>query len=76
VEEMAAHYVELMRARQPRGPYFLGGWCYGGIIALEMAQQLRAAGEETGKERMELRDSLLRDIDGDRLVLRGGFVWI
>jgi len=35
-----------------------------------------AAGEETGKERMELRDSLLRDIDGDRVVLRGRFVWI
>jgi hypothetical protein len=34
------------------------------------------AGEETGKERMELCDSLLRDIDGDRLVLRGGFIWI
>jgi hypothetical protein len=35
-----------------------------------------AAGEETGKERMELRDSLLWDIDCDRLVLRGGFGWI
>jgi amino acid adenylation domain-containing protein len=45
VEEMAAHYVKLMRTLQPHGPYFIGGWCYGGILAVEMAQQLQAAGE-------------------------------
>jgi hypothetical protein len=40
------------------------------------ASSAGAAGEETGKERMELCDSLLWDVDGDRLVLRRGFVWI
>jgi len=40
------------------------------------ASSAGAAGEKTGKERMELCDPLLRDIDGDRLVLRGGFGWI
>ncbi|HXO20594.1 MAG TPA: amino acid adenylation domain-containing protein [Thermoanaerobaculia bacterium] len=46
VEEMAALYVEEMRRVQPAGPYSLGGWSLGGLIAFEMAQQLRAAGQE------------------------------
>lgn len=45
VEAMAAHYVEEMRALQPTGPYYLGGQCFGGMVALEMAQQLQACGE-------------------------------
>ena len=43
---MAAQYVSEIRKIQPRGPYFLGGYCFGGIVAVEMAQQLRCAGEE------------------------------
>jgi thioesterase domain-containing protein len=35
-----------MQAIQPEGPYFLGGFCSGGTIAFEMAQQLRAQGHE------------------------------
>ena len=46
VEAMAAHYIEALRAVQPEGPYFLGGWSMGGIVAFEMAQQLRAQGQE------------------------------
>ncbi|GFE57108.1 thioesterase domain-containing protein [Geobacter sp. AOG1] len=46
VEEMASCYVREIRGLQSKGPYFLGGYCLGGIIALEMAQQLRAEGEE------------------------------
>jgi thioesterase domain-containing protein len=45
IEEMATLYVEAMRREQPHGPYFLAGYSGGGIVALEMAQQLRAAGE-------------------------------
>jgi amino acid adenylation domain-containing protein len=45
IEDMAAYYVKLLRKQQPRGPYHLGGWCYGGIVAVEMAHQLRSAGE-------------------------------
>lgn len=40
VPEMAAHYAKLMREFQPEGPYFFGGWCFGGTVALEMAHQL------------------------------------
>lgn len=46
VEEMAGDYIGDMRQVQPEGPYFLGGYSFGGMVALEMAQQLRAQGEE------------------------------
>jgi amino acid adenylation domain-containing protein len=45
IEEMAARYIQEMRAVQPRGPYHLGGYCFGGLVAYEMAQQLVARGE-------------------------------
>ena len=48
IEEMAAHYREEIQALQPKGPYFLGGYCMGGTVALEIAQQLRRAGESVG----------------------------
>jgi amino acid adenylation domain-containing protein len=46
ISAMAAAYVEELRAFQPAGPYRLGGWSLGGLIAYEMAQQLRRDGEE------------------------------
>ncbi|MCP3102825.1 amino acid adenylation domain-containing protein [Myxococcus sp. K15C18031901] len=46
VEDTAALYVDLMRRVQPRGPYRVAGWSYGGIIACEMARQLEARGEQ------------------------------
>ena len=42
---MAACYIEEMRTVQPKGPYCIGGLCFGGIVAFEMAQQLVAQGE-------------------------------
>jgi amino acid adenylation domain-containing protein len=45
LEAMAQRYVEEMMARQPQGPYYLGGWSCGGAIAYEMAQQLRWRGQ-------------------------------
>lgn len=46
LEEMARAYVDVVRGRQPRGPYYLGGYCFGGNVAYEMARQLRMQGEE------------------------------
>jgi amino acid adenylation domain-containing protein len=46
VEAMAADYLEAVRTIQSHGPYLLGGWSMGGLIALEMARQLEAQGEE------------------------------
>ncbi|WP_071191495.1 non-ribosomal peptide synthetase [Trichormus sp. NMC-1] len=45
VEDMASHYIKEIQTVQPHGPYLLGGWCAGGVIAYEMAQQLYAQGE-------------------------------
>ncbi len=45
IEDMAAQYMKEIRTVQPHGPYFLGGYCLGGAIAFEVAQQLRAKGE-------------------------------
>jgi acyl transferase domain-containing protein len=47
-EEAARDYLEEVRAVQPEGPYYLGGFSGGGITAFEMSRQLREAGEEVG----------------------------
>ena len=44
-EDMAAQYIRAMREVQPEGPYLLGGWSFGGILAFEMAHQLLGAGQ-------------------------------
>lgn len=44
IEEMAALYIGAIEAVDPRGPYVLGGHSGGGVIAFEMAQQLKRAG--------------------------------
>ena len=46
IEGMAAYYINEIQSMRPDGPYFLGGYCMGGTIALEMAQQLHAQGRE------------------------------
>ena len=46
LEQMAAEYIEAIRFISPQGPYFLGGLSFGGIVAFEMAQQLKRGGEE------------------------------
>ncbi len=45
IENIAAKYIETLKKYQPNGPYILGGWCYGGVVAHEMACQLEANGE-------------------------------
>jgi amino acid adenylation domain-containing protein/FkbH-like protein len=44
LEDMAACYVQTVRAHQPEGPYYLGGYCFGGNVAYEMARQIQAEG--------------------------------
>ncbi len=46
IEAIARYYLQEIRRVQAHGPYFLGGYCTGGLVALEMAQQLRSAGED------------------------------
>lgn len=57
LEELAALYVQALRAYQPAGPYKLGGWSFGGIVAYEMARQLQSAGQPV--EPLILLDSWL-----------------
>jgi thioesterase domain-containing protein len=46
VNEAAGEFLAELRAVQPSGPYALGGYCVGGVIALEMARQLIQSGEK------------------------------
>ena len=45
LEAMASDYAEALREFHPGGPYLLCGWSMGGVIAFEVARQLRARGE-------------------------------
>ena len=57
VAEMAASYLSAVRQQQPRGPYRLLGFSFGGVLAYEMAQQLHRAGETVAL--LVLLDSIL-----------------
>ncbi|HEY6877849.1 MAG TPA: AMP-binding protein, partial [Polyangiales bacterium] len=57
VAEFARDYVAAIRARQPEGPYRVGGMSFGGIVAYEVAQQLRSAGEHV--ELLVMFDAIL-----------------
>ena len=46
LEQIASAYLKEIRTLQSEGPYFLGGFCFGGLVALEAAQQLQAAGQK------------------------------
>jgi amino acid adenylation domain-containing protein len=48
IEAMGARYLAAIRSHQPEGPYHLGGYCFGGVVAFEMARQLEAAGQPAG----------------------------
>ena len=47
IENMARRYLEAVKQIQPSGPYYFGGFCFGGIVAYEMARQLELIGEKT-----------------------------
>jgi amino acid adenylation domain-containing protein len=90
VEELAAYYVEEIRRVQPHGPYRLGGFCFSGLVAYEMARLLRADGEDLGllalidaypyrpssrrRQRLELELNKLRAFKGADL--REKRVWV
>ncbi len=48
IEDMAADYIKGIRTVQAEGPYLLGGWSMGSVVAFEMAQQLHAQGQRVG----------------------------
>ncbi len=56
IEGMAAAHLAQIRQRQPTGPYRLGGYCIGGLIAYEIARRLQEEGQDV--ELLVLVDSL------------------
>lgn len=48
IEDQAAHFIAALKEIQDTGPYYLGGWSYGTLVAYEMARQLEELGEEVG----------------------------
>jgi thioesterase domain-containing protein len=62
---MATHYLREIRTVQPRGPYYLSGYCFGGDVAYEIARQLEAGGEKVAL--LALLDSPASNSDYQRL---------
>jgi thioesterase domain-containing protein len=56
---MAATHLAALRAVRPKGPYVIGGFCIGGVVAYELAQQIEASGESV--EMLLMIDSALED---------------
>lgn len=48
IEDMAEHYCSLIQRIQPKGPYHIFGYCFGGTVAYEIARQFRLEGETVG----------------------------
>jgi len=62
VEEMAGHFISEVRRLQPKGPYYLGGFSFGGVVAYEMARQLSSMGDTVGL--LALLDTYATNLEG------------
>ncbi|WP_289500830.1 amino acid adenylation domain-containing protein [Gloeocapsopsis sp. IPPAS B-1203] len=91
IEEMAADYIREIQELQPFGPYFIGGYSFGGLIAYEMARQLQAQGQKIAAlvlvdtynrqglwfEKVSLRSKFSRHLNNLlRLTLKAKFAYI
>lgn len=63
IEEMASFYLETLRRVQPNGSIQLAGWSSGGLIAFEMARQLKNEGREVGS--LSLFDTVVPAVEGE-----------
>ncbi|MFF2199336.1 amino acid adenylation domain-containing protein [Streptomyces sp. NPDC058145] len=77
IEAIAEHYLDVVRAVQPEGPYRFGGWCMGGAVAYAMARRVREEGGHV--ETLALIDSSIADpvppewVDDDAAAILGAF---
>jgi len=74
IEDMAAWYIQALQTVQPTGPYLLGGWSMGGVVAFEMAQQLHAQGQRVAllallDGRIPTPDETFPEEDAEAIVL-------
>ncbi len=74
LREMAQRYQAALQRIQPHGPYRLCGWSLGGIIALEVACQLRSAGESV--ERVIMIDSYSQETGRDNIDRAMRLAWM
>lgn len=77
LSQMAADYLQAIRRIQPEGPYHIGGWSLGGLIAFEMAHQLTEVGTEVGAlvllDTMALRSDVSAELTREQLY--SYFLW-
>ncbi|WP_374015848.1 amino acid adenylation domain-containing protein [Paenibacillus thiaminolyticus] len=55
--ERSKRYAAEIRSVQPEGPYLLGGWCYGGVLAFSVANELKRQGQEV--EQLIMMDAVV-----------------
>jgi thioesterase domain-containing protein len=83
IPQMAERYIQEIRRVQPDGPYRIGGYSFGGLVAYEMAQMLEAQGIEvallalfdTYPGKMQSRAAALKNLAGLPLKEQVGFLW-
>jgi amino acid adenylation domain-containing protein len=73
IELMAAHYVEAIKTVRPNGPYVIGGYCFGGVVAFEVARQLKEKGGEVAM--VALLESGLHGVAGAPSRFSAAFAW-
>ena len=73
IHSIAEYYVDALTAHQPEGPLALGGWSVGAVIALEMAQQLRANGRAV--QLLVVLDGDLSNTSGEISALSPLYYW-
>jgi myxalamid-type polyketide synthase MxaE and MxaD len=85
IEDVAARCIQALRELQPHGPYVLGGWSMGGVVAFEIARQLQQHGQPvallalfdspappSGDERTDYDDAELMPVFASYLGARRG----
>ncbi|MBO7258436.1 MAG: hypothetical protein J6V11_05825, partial [Alphaproteobacteria bacterium] len=68
IEKLAAQYIRYIQKVSPEGPYILGGWSFGAVVAYEMARQLRAAGKTV--ENVYLLDPIIEHCQEEKELTR------
>jgi len=74
VETMASRYIQAVQTAQPHGPYLLCGWCFGGLVAFEMAHQLERLGEKVAL--LILIDTPFPEEPRSSLIIDSASYWI
>ncbi|MCP4658569.1 MAG: amino acid adenylation domain-containing protein [bacterium] len=75
VQEMARLYLDAVRTVWPQGPYRLGGWSFGGLVAFEMARQLTEGGQEVAVLALVDTTAPIGIGNADDISELGGHLW-